>query len=259
MMAGGNNKVDPTMKKTTLALALLASMSAYAESPIQWWDASATLLHGEDYDLAPSHRQTTLTLETAGGWSYGDWFAFYDFIEFNGTSESASYGEISPRFSFGKMLGTDLGMGPVTDLSLALTYETGKGPVESFLYGVGADLALPGFTYFQLNAYKRDAISDGNISDGWQLTPVFRVDIPVGDANLVVDGFIDWVVAADNDGYEENLHFNPQIKYDLGRSLFGEAKSNTLLVGIEYDYWQNKYGVDGIDQNTYSFIVKYHL
>ena len=247
------------MRKTTLALALLASMPALAQSPIQWWDASATLLHGEDYDLAPSHRQTTVTLETAGGFSYGDWFAFYDMIDFNGTDESATYGEISPRFSFGKIFGKELAAGPVTDLSLALTQEFGRGPVEALLYGVGVDLKVPGFTYLQLNTYKRDPQSGNNLSEGWQLTPVYRFDIPVGNAALVVDGYIDWVFSSDNAAYEENLHFNPQIKYDLGRSLFGESKANSLFIGIEYDYWQNKYGVKGIDQSTYSFIVKYHL
>ena len=247
------------MKKTCLGLALLMSQPILADDLVQWWDASATLLYGNDYDLAPSETQTTVTLETVGAWKYGDWFAFQDFIQFNGADDETTYGEISPRFSFGKILNKDLSLGPVKDFSLALTYEQGEGPVKSFLYGLGMDLAIPGFSYFSLNTYKRHAISTGNISDGWQFTPAFRVDFPIGNANIVLDGFVDWVFSADNANYEENIHINPQLKYDLGKSLMGDAKANKLFVGIEYDYWKNKYGVDGIDQSTYSVIAKYHF
>jgi len=31
------------------------------------------------------------------------------------------------------------------------------------------------------------------------------------------------------------------------------------LVGIEYDLWTNKYGVKGVDQDTYSVIAQYHF
>ncbi len=247
------------MKKLGLGLALLMSQPVVADDLVHWWDASATLLYGSDYDLAPSDEQTTVTFETAGGWKYGDWFAFQDVIQFNGASDRTTYGEISPRFSFGKIFNKDLSLGPIQDVSLALTYEEGEGPVESFLYGIGLDIAIPGFSYFNLNTYKRQGINSANNSDGWQFTPVFRVDFPVGNANIVLDGFVDWVFSADNSGYEENVHINPQLKYDLGKSLMGDAKANKLFVGIEYDYWKNKYGVKGIDQNTYSVIAKYHF
>ncbi|MCL2917774.1 outer membrane protein OmpK [Shewanella litorisediminis] len=250
------------MKKTCLCLALLLSPQAYSNELVHWWDASVTALYGTNYDLAPSDEQTTITLETAGGWKYGDWFAFQDFINFNGHNggkSNTTYGEISTRFSAGKILDKPVGFGPVTDMSLALTLEEGEGPVETLLYGVGMDFKLPFFTYFQLNTYRRDALNSANRSDGWQLTPVFRIDIPAGRSKIVLDGFIDWVFIADKKGYEENFHFNPQIKYDLGATLFGDARKDQLLVGIEYDYWKNKYGVDGVDQSTYSIIAQYHF
>lgn len=250
------------MKKTCLCLALMLSPQAFAGDLVQWWDFSATTLYGEDYDLAPSDKQATITLETAGGWKYGDWFAFQDFIYFKGNDtgmQSTTYGEISPRFSASKIFGEKIAFGPITDLSLALTYEEGEGPVHSLLYGLGVDVAVPYFTYLNFNTYRRDGMSTGNNSDGWQFTPVFRIDIPVGSANIVLDGFIDWVFATDDNGYEENFHFNPQLKYDLGKSLFGDHQANKLLVGIEYDLWTNKYGVKGVDQDTYSVIAQYHF
>ncbi|WP_110457038.1 ion channel protein Tsx [Shewanella algidipiscicola] len=250
------------MKKSWLALALLAAQPAMANDIVQWWDMSVTALHGNDYDLAASDRQTTVTFETAGAWIYGDWFAFQDVTYFNGSNLSendTTYGEISTRLSASKISGQSIDFGPITDLSWAFMLEEGEGPVTSFLYGIGMDIAVPYFTYFNINTYRRDALSSGNLSDGWQVTPAFRMDFPVGNSNIIFDGYIDWVFSADNQGYEENFHFNPQVKYDLGAVIFGEHNKNQLFVGVEYDYWQNKYGVKGVDQNTYSVIAKYHF
>lgn len=250
------------MNKNWLCLALLVSPTAIADNMINWWDISLTGLYGDNYDLAPSELQTTFTFETAGDWKYGDWFIFQDLTYFNGSNagqDSSTYGEISPRLSASKILGEKVAAGPITDLSLAFTLEEGEGPVKSFLYGAGIDLNIPYFSYFQLNAYRRHAIGSDNMSDGWQLTPVFKIDFPVGDSSIVFDGYFDWVFATDEDAYQTNFHFNPQLKYDLGAVIFGANKKNKLLVGIEYDYWKNKYGVDGIDQDTYSVIAKYHF
>lgn len=248
------------MKKTCLCLALLAmAPQAYSEDLVQWTDTSVTVLYGNDYKLDPD-QQTTVTVESAGAWKYGDWFAFHDFIHFNNnglSDHNTNYGEISPRFSASKILGTKVGAGAISDVSLAFTMEHGDGPVETFLYGVGVDVQVPYFSYLQLNTYRRSA--NDNNSTGWQFTPCYRLDIPVGNSNLVIDGFIDWVFASDEDSYSNNIHINPQIKYDLGSVIFGEAQKNKLMVGIEYDYWKNKYGVDGVNQSTYSVIVKYHF
>ncbi|WP_025822524.1 outer membrane protein OmpK [Shewanella marina] len=251
------------MKKQLIALALLATPPAMAGDIIQWWDVSVSALYGEDYDLAASDKQTTITFETAGGWKYGDWFAFQDVTYFNGNNygtDETTYGEITTRFSAGKILGQSVGFGPVKDLSLALSLEEGEGPVESFLYGLGVDFDVPLFSYFNVNVFRRMAIDDDlNSSDGWQVSPSFRMDFPVGNSSIVFDGYIDWVFSADEANFKENFHFNPQLKYDLGAVMFGQAQKNHLYVGVEYDYWRNKYGVDGIDQNTFSFMVKYHL
>ena len=85
--------------------------------------------------------------------------------------------------------------------------------------------------------------------------------LPFGKSDLVIDGFIDWVVGND-DGYRNNVHVNPQIKYDLGKALDLGAKQ--LYVGVEYDYWKNKYGIEDsngfrTNQNTASLLVKVHF
>lgn len=255
-----------------LAGSTLACAQANATDLLQWHNNSLTYLYGQDFKVdAPI--QQTLTFEHASGWSMGDLFVFVDSIHFNGKGndngrdDSTLYGEFSPRLSLGKLSGSDVSVGPVKDVLLATTYEFGEGDVETYLIGPGFDLAMPGFDYFQINFYRRHTES-GRDGDGvWQITPAWSYTIPVGSSDLVIDGFMDWVV--DNDkGYHANLHFNPQIKYDLGKALsLGEKQ---LYVGIEYDYWKDKYGIenDGFvsqnfvgstDQNTASLLVKVHF
>ena len=135
-------------------------------------------------------------------WKYGDNFFFLDRIFYNGKEDgnvgpNTYYGEFSPRLSFGKIFDKRLVFGPIKDVLLAITYEFGEGDNESYLLGPGFDLNIPGFDYFQLNFYQRQ--TEGNRpGDGvWQITPVWSYTIPVGNSNVLIDGFMDWVV--DND------------------------------------------------------------
>lgn len=54
-----------------------------------------------------------------------------------------------------------------------MTYEFGKGDVETYMIGPGFDLNVPGFDYFSVNIYHRDTDGD-RVGDGvWQITPVW--------------------------------------------------------------------------------------
>ena len=87
----------------------------------------------------------------------------------------------------------------------------------------------------------------------------------MGNSDVLIDGYMDWVVDNDQNArgtYHANLHFNPQVKYDLGKALNWGAKQ--LYVGLEYDYWKNKYGIEDsgsfkTNQDTASLLVKYHF
>ncbi len=262
------------MSRFALGLSLaatLASGQALAADLLQWQDNSLTYLNGIDFKVDPP-KQQTVTFEHASGWSFGDLFIFVDGIKYNTEATNGAgdghtfYGELSPRLSLGKISGADLSFGPVKDVLLAATYEFGEDDVDSYLLGPAVDLNIPGFDYFQLNTYLRttDGRRDGD--NVWQITPVWSYTIPVGDSDLVIDGFMDWVVDND-DSYQANLHFNPQIKYDLAKAM-GWGKR--FYVGVEYDYWSDKYGIDddgfvgseilgGTDQSAISLLAKAHF
>ncbi|MHA6475865.1 outer membrane protein OmpK [Stutzerimonas sp. KH-1] len=262
------------LKTLPLAAAVagsLLSAPAMAEGLLYWHSNSLTYLYGKNYKVNPPIQQT-VTFEHANGWKYGDTFFFVDSIHYNGkgdfggTDDSTFYGEFSPRLSFGKIFQRDLSIGPIKDVLVAMTYEFGEGDVETYMIGPGFDLDIPGFDYFSVNFYNRNTDGDRAGDGVWQITPVWGYTLPVGNSDLLIDGFIDWVVDNDRNSrgeeYHANFHFNPQIKYDLGKALnWGEKQ---LYVGIEYDYWTDKYGIEDssaftTDQNTFSAIVKAHF
>ena len=246
-----------------LSAALLATPVA-ADGLLHWTDTSLSYLYGTNYAVNPPIQQTG-TFEHASGWAFGDLFTFVDYVEFNGqedffAGDSSYYGEFSPRFSIGKIFNAEF-KGPVfSDVLLATTYEFGENDVETLLVGPGFDLKVPGFDFFQLNVYKRFP-RDGRDGETIQITPVWAMTFPVGSSDIIFDGFIDWNV--DSDGsYKSNIHVNPQLKYDVSKAIGWKAKR--VLVGTEYSYWSNKYGIKdskafNTDESVFSLILKSHF
>ncbi|GAB6389344.1 outer membrane protein OmpK [Stutzerimonas marianensis] len=257
---------------TTAAFAagLILSGQAMA-APMLWQNNSLTYLYGKNFAVDAGEIQQTITFEHASGWTWGDMFLFVDNKWYNGISGSDGhtyYGEFSPRLSLGKLTGTDLSFGPVTDILLSATYERGEGRNRNYLLGPAVDLKVPGFDRLAINTYYRkpDGIT-GKPGGQWQITPTWAITVPVGKSDILIDGYIDWVVndagsKSRGDYLAKNLHINPQVKYDLGKAL--DYTPGKLYVGIEYDYWSNKYGIEdssafNTDNNVTNFIVKAHF
>lgn len=269
------------MKRTLTTAALAAGFLLTGQAmaaPMLWQNNSLTYLYGKNFAVDAGEIQQVVTFEHASGWTWGDVFLFVDNKWYNGAGLSGDdghtyYGEFSPRLSFGKITGADLSFGPVKDVLLAATYERGESdargvPNVTYLLGPAVDLKVSGFDRFNVNVYYRKPDGErGKASGQWQVTPTWAMTIPVGKSDILFDGYIDWAVNdAGNEGSSDfvakNLHINPQIKYDLGKAL--DYTPGKFYVGIEYDYWANKYGIDdsgafNSDQSVVQGIVKVHF
>lgn len=234
----------------------------------QWSSTNLQLLYGDSYQSiffnadageldSVDDVRSVITWEHVNGWKYGDNFMFVDITNADRTNETPTqyYGEISPRLSFGKMLGADLNKGLLNDVLITTTAELGEG-FRAFLYGVAVDLNLPGFSFFQFNYYVRNDVTvQGGPSPndtGSQITLVWLVPFNLGSTSWAFEGFFDY--AFDVGPSEDNIITAPRLLMDVGE-FFGEK--GAVQVGVEYQIWRNKFGIDNIDEDVAQAMVKF--
>ena len=231
---------------TILTLGVLASPAVMAEQ--QWSDASLTYLKGSNYKAGDNDRQV-MTFEHASGHDWGDTFFFIDHtVSSNGTKDN--YFELAPRVSLSYLTGKELKKGIIKDVYLAGTME--GGTADNYLYGVGVGLDVPKFKYVNVNLYKAN---NGKIKDDEQLTLTWALPFKLGNSEFLYDGFIDASTKQSDHAAETN--FTSQLKWDAGKQLFHTKKP--IYVGLEQAQWNNKYGIDGVNESSPSFMIKAHF
>lgn len=222
----------------------------------QWSSTNVQYLYGDSYTRVSDKEEVSasiITLEHVNGWKLGDNFYFVDITspdESDSELGTSYYGELSPRLSFGKMLGKDLSLGIIKDVLITSTAEIGSG-FHNYLYGVAVDLKIPKTPVAQINYYIRNEIGVGK-DTGSQVTLVWLTPFNIGGASFAFEGFFDY--AFDMDHAEDNIITAPRLLMDLGK-LWGSAEM--LQAGIEYQIWRNKYGIDGIDEDVPQLMVKW--
>ena len=228
--------------------ATYAGSANFATTNIQY-------LYGTNYELGDGTR-SIVTIEHANAWKYGDNFLFVDITnpdrDGNATG-TGHYAEISPRLSFGKITGNDLSFLFVKDILLAGTAELPDSPApRKYLYGIGLDLALPGFRFFQVNTYIRNS-SAGGVDTGQQVTLAWNLPFNIGGALFSFEGFFDY--AWGEDPLEDNIITAPRLLVDVG-ALLG-TKPGQLQAGVEYQIWRNKFGIKNVDEDVAQAMVKW--
>lgn len=239
-----------SIKALTLAASLLLPLAAADEAragAALWQETNFQYLWGGKFKLPEDGSRSTITLEHANAWKYGDNFAFFDIS--NPSDDGTSiYGELSPRLSIGKITGLNLSAPLVKDVLVAGTLEVGQG-FHNYLYGVGLSLNLPKFNFADLNVYVRNSDFQGTT---YQVTPCWQLPFAVGKANFIFEGFTD--IAGREGDSAFNIDAQPRLLLDLGR-YWGTPGS--LFVGTEFIYWKNKYGVKGVDEYAPQAMVKF--
>ena len=224
---------------------LLSLMASPARSQ-SWSTTSVIVMQGWDYELGDESR-TILTFEHADGWRYGDNFFFFDATnaESGGTNV---YGEFHPRLSFSKISGRDLSFGIFKDFLLAGEMEMGED-IWNYLYGAGLDFNLPGFDYAFVNVYVRD---NPDLSGRtYQVTPVWAFPFKLAGLDFMFEGFGDFAGA--ESGSAANIMLQPRLLLDVG-ALWN--KPGRISAGLEYMYWHNKFGVEGVTESAPQIMLK---
>lgn len=233
-------------------LLFLVSFGACSNAlSVTYRSGSLSYLYGDNY-LVETTRQQTITFEYVLAVDWGDMFMFIDAKHFE-QSESGLYGEFSPRINLYKFDSKHL----ISKITFATTFERGKNGVKSNLFGFGLDFNSNNFRYLTANLYQRN--SPNQPGRGYQITSTWAYATDVAEIPILIDGYIDWTFSSDETS--TNLHINPQLKLDMKQCLGG---THQWYLGIEYDYWKNKFGIKDstnfeTNQNTWSLLIKWHF
>lgn len=214
-----------------------------------WSMTNVQVLTGTGAQLSPSPTLPILTLEHANTWEYGDNYFFVD-ITHPFDPGTSFYAEWHPRFSASKISGRKIGAGFVGDVLLCSEINVAED-WRAFLLGVGFDLKVPGFDFFQLDL---EARNDPSIRDAvaFQVNPSWSVPFAIADARLRFTGAINFIGGAGETA--ASIMAQPQILVDCGRMIGFDGR---LFCGIEYSYWKNKYGLRGINEHYPQVMVEW--
>ncbi|WP_121627179.1 outer membrane protein OmpK [Poseidonibacter antarcticus] len=217
--------------KKILSTVLAANISLFAFST-----SNISVLNGEFdgdsaiYDTNDGGKKTTITFEHLTKDTWGDIFFFVDYTVADDTKLYSSdktglYGEFMPRFSLSNLTNTKLSNSVVKDVFIATQLNAGSGSdFRAELVGLGTDLNVPGFDFFQMNAYYKHVdltISSVDYSrDTYQISPVYGTHF--GSSGISFQGWMDL------SGYSYSTQ--NQLLYDV----MGNGK---IKVGIEHLYY----------------------
>lgn len=233
--------IKQTLNPVLMGLGMLHAImpfAATADGLLKWQTTNIQFLYGEEYALGPEER-TIFTLEHASGFKYGDNYFFIDYTK----NQNSTYGEWTSRLSFSKTTGVDLTWGPIKDVLLAAVFELPTGIDIRDGYGIGVDWDVPGFQYVKTNIFSRDDPRfEGNAG---LITLAWGANWHLGKVPVRFEGYCDFQEA---EGSSESwTNCVPRLFLDVGYFAGNEGH---FFAGFEYQYWDKKFGIDGVKEEV---------
>lgn len=260
--------------RSTLTLALAASLAAAAlpAAAADWSDTSIGYRTGskfaEPFGVNDIHKDI-FNLTHVSGYKYGSNFFNVDLLvsdekdpAFAGSTNGAQETYIVYRHTldFGKVTGTTLSWGPISAVGLTAGFDWNtkddagyNSKKRMLVLGPTLSFAVPGFLNVSLlqlwesnapyNTYTHTGVARYSYDPHPMLTAAWG--IPIGSLPLSFEGFANFIASKGTNefgaGTKPETNIDMQVMYDVG-TLFG-AKGK-FKVGLEYQYWRNKFGND---------------
>ena len=254
------------------AAALAVSASAHSAD---WSDTSISWRYGTRF-AEPFNPQDIkkhiFALTHASGYKYGSNFFNVDLLQSDDTDPGSltqtdgaqeAYVVYRHTLDFGKLRGSDIKFGKVRGAGATFGFDWNtKNDVgynsrkRMLVAGPTLMWDVPGFLNTSILALHESNAPSGafqpisGVTDRYtyDVHPMFNAvwGIPLGE-RVSFEGYLNWIASKGRDevgrdtGVETNIDM--QIMYDIGTTM-GYAK-NKFRVGIEYQYWRNKFGNTG--------------
>lgn len=259
-------------KKTTLIGLALAAAGLNAQAA-DWSDTSLGYRYGTHFaepfnknDIAKS----IVNLNHVSGYKYGSNFFNADLL-MSDAKDPASPGSNTGAqeiyivyrhtLDFGKIAGKSLGVGPIRSFGFTAGFDVNtkddagyNSKKRMLVAGPTVMLDVPGFLNVSLlqlwesnapyNGYTRTHTERYSYDPHPMLNLAWG--IPIGSLPLSFEGYANFIAAKGKNEFgaatKPETNIDMQLMYDLS-PLLGAAPK-TFRLGLEYQYWKNKFGND---------------
>ena len=280
-------RLDTRIKTLAVAGALLA-VPAVSQAAT-WSDTFIGYRYGTDFREPNNTKDVEkhiLQFTHASGYSIGQNFVNLDIFQSDkadpterGGSNGATEFYLTYRHQvhLGKAFDKSLAFGPVKEVAITagVDLNTKNSPVQprKRLLVVGPTLKfdVPGFLDVSLLFGKEwNHNNFGSVDKEiafdpqWIISAAWGIPFNAGPVPLKFQGFANYL-SEKGDDYNgkktkaETL-MRASLMVDVGQMAWG--KKNTLLMGVGYEYWRNKFGnhgIKGVDVDAPTFQVEWHF
>jgi len=212
-------------------------------------------------------RTDVFTFQHARGWQHVQLFAFMDVVDDDrrdGFNDDDLYGELYLGGGLGHLFGREGGSGALRDIGWVAGLNAGKNAkVRKLLPGLRLDWNAPGFAFLttDITGYLDESrgVARGGApaeSDSYMVDVSWLRPFSVGGQDFVFTGHAEYIGSRRNQFGAKVAHWvlaQPQLRWDAGKALWG--RGGQLLLGIEYQHWQNKLGDPGTDERAAQLLL----
>jgi nucleoside-specific outer membrane channel protein Tsx len=266
-MTKGLSMNFPTlMRATALATATLCSLSTQAAD---WSDTSIGYRYGTDFAEPFNNSaisKNILNLNHVSGYKYGTNFFNADLL-LSDNKDSPTAAGVPTEVSAGqevyvvyrntvdlsKVTSNSYKFGPVRDMGITAGFDfntkSGDGynsKKRMLVAGPTFMMDVPGFLNVSLLALWESNAPNATPRYSYDVHPMLSLawGIPVPGVPLAFEGFANFIASKGKNEFGSDTaaetNIDMQVMYDLS-GLTG-AKPKTLRVGLEYQWWKNKFG-----------------
>jgi nucleoside-specific outer membrane channel protein Tsx len=224
--------------------------------------STVQILYGWNFKepgLSEDVPKNVFTFQNTAAWSWGSSYLFVDILRSWSEADANAkdvYGEWYPSVSFRKVSGREPSTGLVRDVSATVGLNTGvrsTGPAPFVvLPGATFDLNVPRFAFVSVGTFayidrgRFEGQPTGCEATTYQVTPSWALPFKVGGAAISFDGFVDFIGA--HADCRAMVISQPQLTVDISALWHKPGK---VYLGVEWDYWHNKYGIEGLRDNVW--------
>lgn len=278
-------RLSTRIKPLALAGALLA-VPAVSQAAT-WSDTFVGYRYGTDFREPNNTKDVEkhiLQFTHASGYSVGQNFVNLDIFQSdkadkaqNSTSGATEfYLTYRHQVHLGKAFDKSLAFGPVKEVAVTagfdLNTKNSRVSPRKRLLVVGPTLKfdVPGFLDVSLlfgkewNNNSLGKVNEVSFDPQWIISAAWGIPFNAGPVPLKFQGFANYL-SEKGDDYNgkktkaETL-MRASLMVDVGQMVWG--KKNTLLMGVGYEYWRNKFGnhgIQGVDVDAPTFQMEWHF